>query len=107
MSLPALANELWNLIVTYLKQETLNPIKSLGRFVAFGVAGSFALGVGLLLVILAGLRALQEEAGTTFDENWSWAPYAITLVGCLLVALLAARAIGAAKRRVAKKGTVR
>jgi hypothetical protein len=105
-SLPEMASELWSLVVTYLQQETVNPIKGLGRFVAFGLAGSLMLGTGLLLLVLAGLRALQEEAGSTFDGNWSWAPYGITLVACALVAGLAARAIGATRRRVAKRGAV-
>jgi hypothetical protein len=97
--LPALATELWELVVTYLKQETIVPIKAIGRFLLFGMAGSLALSIGLVLLALAGLRALQTETGTTFQGNWSWAPYAITLVGCAVAAGLAARAIGAKKRK--------
>ena len=97
-SVPAVATELWQLIVAYFKQETIEPIKALGRFVAFGVAGSLFLSLGLVMLTLAGLRALQGETDTTFTGNWSWAPYLITLVGCALVAGLAARAISAKKK---------
>lgn len=104
-NLPTLATELWAMVIAYVKQETLLPIKGLGRFIAVGLAGSFTLAVGLLLLSLALLRALQTET-TTFSGNWSWAPYAITLVASAFVAVLAARAITSQKRRAAKKGSV-
>ena len=98
-SLPTLVTELWELVVAYVKQETLVPLKALGRFVAFGVAGSALLATGTVLLVLAGLRALQTETGETFDGNLSWAPYLITFVGCIVVCALAARAIGKEKRK--------
>ncbi|MEO7836307.1 MAG: hypothetical protein ABIS21_01545 [Acidimicrobiales bacterium] len=104
-SLPTLASELWAMVLAYLKQETVVPIKGLGRFIAVGVAGSFTLGVGLLLLSLALLRALQTEI-TTFTGNWSWAPYAITLVASSFVAVLAARAITSQKRRASRQGSL-
>ena len=103
---PTLASELWQLVLAYLKQETIVPIKGLGRFLALGMAGSTVLSLGLVLLVLAMLRALQTETDTTFAGNWSWAPYAITLVACAVVAALAARAITSHKRRARRKGTV-
>lgn len=97
--IPTLAVELKDLVVAYAKQETLEPIKGLGRFIAFGVAGSILLATGLVLLVLALLRGLQTELADTFDGNWSFAPYLITLVACVVVLALSARAIGAAKRR--------
>jgi predicted cobalt transporter CbtA len=98
-SLPTLAVELKDLVVAYAKQETLEPIKGLGRFIAFGVAGSLLVAVGLVLLVLAVVRVLQEELSDTFDGNWSFAPYLIALVFCIVASVLAARGIGAAKRR--------
>ncbi len=103
--MPALVHELWELVLAYLKQETLVPIKGLGRFLAYGLGGALALSIGLVLLALAALRALQTEAGTTFDGNWSWAPYGITLIGCAVAAGLAARSIGAKRRKAAEKGS--
>jgi hypothetical protein len=97
--LPTHVVELKDLVVAYAKQETIEPIKGLGKFIAMGVAGSFMLSIGLVLLVLALLRALQTETGDTLDRNLSWVPYLITLVACAVVAALAARAIGAAKRR--------
>ncbi|HEY9556835.1 MAG TPA: hypothetical protein VIR58_08870 [Acidimicrobiales bacterium] len=87
-SIPQVATDLWELGVAYAKQETIDPLRGLGRFLAFGVSGAVALGLGLVLLLLAGLRALQTETGSTFTGNLSWAPYLITLaVGALLMAL--------------------
>jgi hypothetical protein len=97
--IPTLAVELKDLVVAYAKQETLDPIKGLGRFIAFGVLGSVLLALGLVLLVLALLRALQSELPEVFDGNWSFAPYLITLAVCGLVLGLAARAVGAAQRR--------
>ena len=97
--LPTHVVELKDLVVAYAKQETIEPIKGLGKFIAMGIAGSMMLSVGLVLLILALLRALQNETGDVLDGNLSWVPYLITVVVCGVVAALAARAIGAAKRR--------
>jgi hypothetical protein len=90
-SVPALAAELWDLVRAYAKQETVEPMKGLGRYAAFGIAGSVVLSVGLVLLLLGGLRALQTETGTTFTGNWSWAPYLLALAGTGLVLALVAR----------------
>jgi hypothetical protein len=105
-ALPTLVGELWELVVAYLRQETVVPVKGLARFVGYGMAGSAALGIGLLMLALALLRALQTETDTAFRGNLSWVPYAITLVACAVVAALAARAIGSHRRRARRKGTV-
>lgn len=78
--LPELVRELWELIVAYFKQETIVPLQQLGRYIAFGLLGAVLLGVGALLLAMSGLRALQEETGSAFTGNWSWAPYAIMFV---------------------------
>ena len=83
------------LVIDYVKQETLEPLKGLGRFVVFGVAGSIALCAGLVLLALAGLGALQTETGTTFAGNLSWLPYVIVGAGAVLL-------IGAAAARIAR-----
>ena len=94
-SLPTLASELFALVRDYAKQETLDPIKGLGRFIAFGVAGSVLLGIGLVLLIVALLRALQAETGTALTGNWSWAPYVITLFVTAILAIVTASRISA------------
>lgn len=99
-ALPTLVSELWALVLRYAKQETLDPLKALGRYLAAGVAGSVALGIGLVLLTLALLRALQQETAPHFAGNWSWVPYLIVAAVALVLVGLLARAIGAEKRRV-------
>lgn len=81
--------ELKDLVVAYAKQETVEPLKGLARYFAFGVAGALALGVGVGFLAMAGLRALQTETGSTFHGNWSWAPYGIVVAGLVILAALA------------------
>ena len=50
------SQEVVTLVVDYIKQETLDPVKGLGRYVVFGVAGSVALSIGLA-VLAVGLPA--------------------------------------------------
>ena len=95
--LPQLVLELRDLVVGYVKQETVVPIKQLGRYVVFGVVGSLLLGLGVILLGVGALRALQTETGDTFDGNWSWAPYLITVAGLVLGASIVWMARGARK----------
>ena len=85
------------LVIAYVKQETIEPIKGLGRFLAFGMLGSFLLSVGTLMLVLAGLRALQTETGTVFQGNFSWAPYMIVFVAALGLGGVVLTRIGAKK----------
>jgi hypothetical protein len=77
--------EFVDLVVAYTKQETLGPLRGLGRFVGFGILGSVLLALGGLLLLLGLLRALQTETGSTFAGNLSWLPYLITAGAALAV----------------------
>ena len=79
-SMPEVANELWGLTKDYARQETIDPLKGVGRYLAYGAAGALLGSLGVILLMLSLLRALQTETGDTFDGNWSWAPYMIVLV---------------------------
>ena len=106
-SVPQLVQELWELIRTYFKQETLEPLNGLKRYIGFGVPGAFAMGLGLVLLFLAGLRAAQTESAEHFTGNLSWLPYAITAAGTILVVGLSVFAISRARKRVKRKDTGR
>ena len=95
-----MGGETLQLIIDYAKQETLEPLKGLGRYIVFGVVGSVALAIGLVILAVAFLRVLQGETGHAFAGNWSWAPYLICSVAVIGVAILAVVSIqrGLAKR---------
>jgi hypothetical protein len=85
-SIRTLVRELIYLVITYVKQETLDPIKLLGMYVAFGVAGALMIGFGGILAVLTVVRLLQAEAGVHLSGSLTWVPY----VGGILVAGLGA-----------------
>lgn len=68
-------NELLGLIIAYAKQETLLPLKSLGRFIAFGVAGVLLLAVGGVILTLTAVRVVQTETGNHLHGELTWVPY--------------------------------
>ena len=87
------SQEVVKLVVDYIKQETLDPVKGLGRYIVFGVAGSVALSIGLAILAVGFLRFLQTETGSTFTGNLSWVPYVICTVVVVLIAFVAVKAV--------------
>jgi Putative Actinobacterial Holin-X, holin superfamily III len=80
------------LTLDYLKQETLTPLKGLGRFLAWGVAGSLAIAIGLVLLLIGVLRLLQDETGSSLTGNWSWVPYfVVSVLGLAILGVAAWR----------------
>lgn len=77
--------DLIDLVKAYAKQELVDPVRPLPRWLGFGVAGSLLLMIGGISLTLALLRALQTETGTRLSGNLSWLPYLITLVALTLV----------------------
>lgn len=73
-------DDAFQLTVDYLKQETVEPLRGLGRFLYMGIAGSFFLAGGILLILIGILRLLQTETGTALTGDWSWVPYAVVVV---------------------------
>ena len=99
---PALSDtgtDLWDTLVGYARQETVDPLRGLGRFIAYGVGGSVLMAFGLAMLVLSGLRALQTETGSRFTGSWSWAPYLIALVLTGIIIAIAVKAISRETRK--------
>ena len=78
-------SETFDLVVEYIKQETVEPLRGAGRWLGFGLVAAHAIILASLFLLLGVLRLLQS-ASLPFDGGWSWAPYLITaVVGILLV----------------------
>ena len=93
-SIPQVATELWELSVAYAKQETVDPLKGLGRYLGYGLGGAVVFGFGSVLLLISALRALQTETGSTFTGSLSFVPYLIvSLAAALLVGLLLWRVV--------------
>ena len=78
-------DDAFQLTVDYLKQETITPLRGLGRYLSMGIAGAFFLAFGIFLILIGILRLLQTETGTALTGDWSWVPYAVVFVLALLV----------------------
>jgi hypothetical protein len=92
-SITEVLGDLKAMTVDYAKQETVDPLRNLGREVGFGVVGSVFLGAGGVLLGLALLRALQTQTGTAFTGSLSWLPYVPVIVVLAAFAGLSVRAI--------------
>src|SRR6516164_5103622 len=92
-------DDAFQLTVDYLKQETVQPLKGLGRFLYMGIAGSFFLAGGILLVLIGILRLLQTETGTALTGDLSWVPYLSVMVLGIAVIVVAAWRITAGPAR--------
>ena len=94
------AQEIQEMLVSYAKQETVEPLKSLGRYVGLGVAGSLLVFLGTFFV---GLGALRYTQTIEFFEGSSWAstlPYVITIVVLVLFLGLIFMAMSRAKKQI-------
>lgn len=86
-------SDLWSMLKTYAQQQTIDPLKNLGRFISYGLAGSIAMGIGITLLSVAVLRLVQSETDTALTGNWSWVPYLASLVVSSAGALAAVKVI--------------
>jgi Putative Actinobacterial Holin-X, holin superfamily III len=91
--------EIKDLTVAYAKQETVEPLRFVGRYLGLGVAGSILIGLGVILLTVAGIRALQAETGTALTGNWSWVPYLAAIVFLAVIILFVVRAISRKPKR--------
>lgn len=98
------AQEIKDMLVSYAKQETIDPLKSLGRYLGFGLAGSLLVFLGAFFLGLGVLRLLQSLA---FFAGSSWAstlPYVVAIASLALLLGLIYGALRRAKRAVQRKG---
>lgn len=92
-AIPDVVQELWELLKAYAQQQTIDPLKGLGRYLGFGLAGAAMLALGSFFLAMSALRALQSETGDAFTGWRSALPYLIVLVLVGLAAALAASRI--------------
>lgn len=79
----ASVNDVIDVVTTYAKQETVEPLKRAGRYVGFGAAGGLLTGIGSSLLLLGLLRFVQSEWSRSARGGLSWLPYLITLVAAI------------------------
>lgn len=88
------------MLVSYAKQETVEPLKHLGRYLGLGLAGSVLMFMGTFFVGLGVLRLTQS---IEVFAGGSWAstlPYVITIAVLVLFIALIFLALNRAKRKL-------
>lgn len=83
-------DELKELVVGYARQETVDPLRNLGRYLGFGIGGAVLVGLGCISLLYALLRGLQSidalNDPTTVDTGWlTLVPYAATILAGLVM----------------------
>ncbi len=97
--------ELFGLLRRYVIQETVTPLRTVGRTLLFGSIAAVFLGIGTVLLLVAVLRVLQTETGSVFAGTWSWVPYPITgILGLVTVAGFGGALLRSRSKRAAKRG---
>ena len=99
-SIPQVLTELWEMTLAYAKQETVEPLKGLGRFIGYGIAAVLIASAGIILITLGVLRVLQTHSDGRLEGNWNWVPY---LVALTVLSILIAIAV----KRIRAKGASR
>lgn len=86
------------MLVTYAKQETVEPLKTLGGYLGKGIAGAIFMFLGIMFTGFGTLRFFQTKVDSFSGGGWgSLAPYGITLavlglmIGLLVLSLLRAK----------------
>ncbi len=74
-------DEIKGLVVRYVKEETVQPLKDVARYAAFGAIGSVFVGFGTLMLLIGLLRFLQQFR--VLDGSLSWLPYIIVAVAAI------------------------
>ncbi len=94
------AQEIQQMVVGYAKQETVEPLKSLGRYLGFGVAGSLLVFLGTFFWGL-GLLRLMQSFEVFSGSSWASAPpYLIAIGGLSLILILIYSAMSRARKKV-------
>lgn len=86
---PGQITDVIDLVKTYARQETVGPLKGIGRKIAAGVAGALLIGIGLFFLALGALRFLQSKVSWATSGAFTWAAYLIVLIFCVVVSATA------------------
>ena len=77
------------LVKAYARQETVDQLKGIGKWVGYGIVGASSLAIGIVLLVVGLLRLLQDVGKNEFYGFWSIVPYLLALLVCVVVVALA------------------
>ncbi len=86
---PGEIGEVIDLVKVYVRQETVGPLKGLGRKVGVGLAGALLIGLGLFFLALGLLRVIQDKVPRLASGALSWLSYLVVVAFCGAVTVIA------------------
>jgi hypothetical protein len=89
--LPQMVTEFVDMSKEYLRQETLEPAKRLGKFAGFTIGASIAFAIGGVLLAIAGMRGISYLLPE--GPNWTALGY---ILGALAIGVVIAVMVGVA-----------
>ena len=89
--LPQMVTEFVDMSKEYLRQETLEPAKRLGKFAGFTIGASIAFAIGGVLLAIAGMRGISYLLPE--GPNWTALGY---ILGALAIGVVIAVMFGVA-----------
>ena len=92
------ARELVDLVIAYAKQETLEPLKGLGKNAALGLGGALLLGFGGIFCSIGALRAMQSETDFFERHNLSYLPYFLAILILAVLSVIGWVGLGPGKK---------
>ncbi|WP_423922232.1 hypothetical protein [Candidatus Poriferisodalis sp.] len=92
IGLRAELSELAAMLRAYVVQETVGPLRGIGRYLLFGLLGAVGVSLSVVLGALALVRVLQTET-TVFGANWSFVPHLAGAAVLIVAIVTVARAI--------------
>ena len=95
--LPELVREFVDMSKDYMRQETLEPAKQLGRFAGFALAGALAFALGALFLSVAAVRYLRDALPE--GPNWSALGY---IIAALVLGVVAGVLVTITSRRTSR-----
>ena len=80
------AKDVVRLAVAYAKQETIDPVRALGRYLLWGTLGALVMCFGFVLLVLGALRFVQTHH--KFGRTTVFVPYVLTAAGAVIALVL-------------------
>ncbi len=85
--LPELVSEFVQMSKDYLRQETIEPAKQLGRFAGFSMAAGLMFAFGVFFLSIAGMRGIIEMLpGGKYAKYWESLGYFLAALALVAVA---------------------
>jgi hypothetical protein len=90
---PSPHEDVLDLVVSYAKQETIEPLRGALRWILWGIASMAFICTGLVFLVLGVVRVSQDVLGESFQHSWSFVSYFVGVLACGIVVAFALSSI--------------